>query len=146
MPENASIRIHIQIGFTFPLACMFHMLSHWAYVIILFPVVVKVLYDKSIFLPGSLLLCVEIIVLDKSLYTSILHKLIVLFASITGIGHYYRRLSIINLLKIFQKRNKSCCISGSPLNPQIDNELVLCSNLYRWASIARFSYDPLSCA
>lgn len=81
------------------------MLSHRAYVIIPFPVVVKVLYSKSILLPGTLLLFVEIIVLDKSLYTRILHKLIVLFASVTGIGHYYRGLPMISLSKIFQKRN-----------------------------------------
>ena len=81
------------------------MLSHRAYVIIPFPVVVKVLYSKSILLPGTLLLFVEIIVLDKSLYTRILHKLVVLFASITGIGHYYRGLPMISLPKIFQKRN-----------------------------------------
>ncbi len=93
------------IGLTFPLTCIFHMLSHRAYVIIPFPVVVKVLYSKSILLPGTLLLFVEIIVLDKSLYTRILHKLIVLFASVTGIGHYYRGLPMISLSKIFQKRN-----------------------------------------
>lgn len=80
------------IGLTFPLTCIFHMFSLRAYVIILFPIVVKVLYSKSILLPGTLLLFVEIIVLDKSLYTRILHKLIVLFASVTGIGHYYRGL------------------------------------------------------
>src|SRR5699024_835592 len=94
-----------QIGLTFPLTCIFHMLSHRAYVVILFPIVVKVLYGKSILLPGTLLLFVEIIVLDKSLYTRILHKLVVLFTSITGISYYYKGLPMISLPKIFQKRN-----------------------------------------
>lgn len=93
------------IGLTYPLTCIFHMLSHRAYVIIPFPVAVKVLYGKNILLPDMLLLFVEIIVLDKILYTCILHKLIVLFASITGIGHYYRGLPMISFSKIFQKRN-----------------------------------------
>ena len=43
----------------------------------------------SILVPGPLLLFVKIIVLDKSLYTHILHKLIVLFVAITGIGDCY---------------------------------------------------------
>ncbi|EOS15239.1 hypothetical protein C802_00573 [Phocaeicola sartorii] len=73
------------------------MLFHRAHVIILFPIVVKILYGKSILLLGTFLFFMGIIVLDKNFYTSILHKLLVLFASVTGIKHYYGRLPMISL-------------------------------------------------
>lgn len=87
-----------QIGLTCPLTCIFQMVSHRAYVIILFPIVIKVLYGKS-------------------LYTSILHKLLILFASVTGIGYYNRGCPMISFLKIFQKRNQlrivaELCLGG----------------------------------
>lgn len=126
---NASADIYPKSDFLF-LTCIFRMLCHWAYVIILLPVVVKILYGTSILLPGMILFFVEIIMLDKSLYTHIFHKLIVLFASITSIGRYYGGSSMISFPKIFQKRNKGSRISGSPVNPRIGNEPVLRNNLY----------------
>src|SRR5690606_35721671 len=88
------------------LSYLVHVLPHGTNIVIFIYIIIKVLREKAVLFKCLFLFFMKVVELYKWLNIIYLHKLIVFFATITGVSHNLVRQNIVTILKSIQKGNQ----------------------------------------
>jgi len=111
------------------ISCLFKVLSHGAYKVIVCCIIVQVFGGKSVFPELLFLLCMKIIVLYKSFHLVVFHKTVIFFAAISGIGNNCFGIGAVTFFPVLKKRNHGECIGRVREKIKMGNKLILGANL-----------------